>query len=496
MKPISRRPRLSFSVARGWLNDPNGLVFFAGEYHLFFQYYPYGIEWGPMHWGHAVSTDMVEWKELDIALRPDEKGMIFSGCAVVDEDDDSGFFDGGAGLIAFYTAFRRVAGTDRNEQEQCLAYSRDRGRTWTKYAGNPILKNPGIVDFRDPKVLRSRKTGKWVMVLSGGDRVFFYGSNNLKDWRRLSEFGIGEAGPQDCIWECPDLLHVPEAWPGREERDLWLLKLSVSNGNPMGGSGELLVPGHFDGTAFEALERGRFEWLDYGQDCYASQSWYLPGSDRIVILSWVSNSLYSDKIPTGGFWRGILSLPRELSVERRNGSAVIVQHPVEEIASYAKPPKILFCGPLTARVEARLPNGPLEISFISHNLDSFLLEFESDEGDRLSIGLAATCDGAELTLDRSAVGTHFLPGVKEVQRIALPASAARSLSIWYDQSVWQMFIDGGERVSTNLIFPKGDFSRVRLSPPEPAEGNPGEAHLVVTPYTPTDRATRLAASSP
>ena len=496
MKPISRRPRLSFSVARGWLNDPNGLVFFAGEYHLFFQYYPDGIERGPMHWGHAVSADMVEWHDLDIALRPDEKGMIFSGSAVVDEDDDSGFFNGSAGLIAFYTAFRRVAETDRNEQEQCLAYSRDKGRAWTKYRDNPILENPGIVDFRDPKVLRYKKTKSWIMVLSGGDRVLFYGSDNLRDWRCLSEFGIDEVGLRDCIWECPDLLHAPEVGPDQEGRDLWLLKLSVSNGHPMGGSGELLIPGHFDGITFEALERGCFEWLDYGQDCYASQSWHLPDSDRIVLISWVSNSLYSNRIPTGASWRGILSLPRELRVERRNGSAVIVQQQAKEIASYAKPPKVLFCGLLAMRVEAELPDGPLEISLVSHEIDSFLLEFESDEGDRLSICVAGTSDGAELVLDRSAVGLPFGPGVKEVQRIALPASEARSLSIWYDQSVWQMFIDGGERVSTNLIFPKGDFSRVAFSPLGSVGANPGEANLVVTPYAPTNRATSLAASLP
>ncbi|MDP3177660.1 MAG: glycoside hydrolase family 32 protein [Spirochaetaceae bacterium] len=485
-----RRPALCYSAARGWLNDPNGLVFFDGEYHLFFQYHPHGAMWGPMHWGHAVSEDLVAWRDLGIALEPDEKGVIFSGSAVVDEGDASRFFGGGAGLVVFYTANRRVEGKESSVQEQCLAFSHDRGRTWTKYEGNPIIPNPGIVDFRDPKVFRHEQTGRWIMVVSGGDRALFYGSADLLDWRPLSEFTSEGYGPRSAVWECPDILRFPCAMAGGRGGDLWLLKVSVTEGNPAGGSGEIVIPGRFDGIRFEALETGGFEWLDVGQDCYASQSWHIPGSDRIVITSWMSNHSYAGEVPAGDDWRGILSLPRELCVEPRGEAFAIIQRTVREVARYALESRTIIDGELPARVDAPLPAGPAEIRLETRGSADFAMEFSSEDGDLLIVRCGGATEGREMVLDRSAVGTPFSCRATAVQRIALPDAGLRELVIFYDGCVWQMFVNGGEIVSSNLVFPTSALSRVsleRLEPLEPLEplvppGSAGDVRLTVTAY--------------
>jgi len=201
------RPQYHFSPEKNWSNDPNGMVYYQGEYHLFYQYNPADVVWGPMHWGHAVSKDLIHWEHLPIALEPDQKlGMIFSGSAVVDKNDTTGFFDGGEGLVAIYTTH-----LEREEgplQQQAIAYSKDNGRSWTKYEGNPVIKNYGVEDFRDPKVIWHQETEKWVMVVACDDRVRFYNSPDLKEWKYLSEFG-SELGSHGGVWECPDLFKLP-----------------------------------------------------------------------------------------------------------------------------------------------------------------------------------------------------------------------------------------------------------------------------------------------
>jgi len=310
------RPTLHFTPPQGWMNDPNGLVWFEGEYHLFYQYHPDGLEWGPMHWGHAVSPDLLHWQHLDTALLPDEEGMCFSGSAIVDHRDRSGLFDGRPGLLAFYTA-HRVTGARPEDyvQEQCLAYSRDRGRSWHKYAGNPVIAAPGFRDFRDPKVLWHAASDAWIMALACGQSIRFYRSDNLLDWTLASEFGEGQGRHTPGPWECPDLFELPlEDGPGGRggQGSRWVLVVGVGAGDDDWGSFTQYFVGAFDGTRFHnhnAPERVLL--LDESRDFYAVQSWSDAPDGRRLAIAWMSNWLYANQIPAGG-WRGALSFPREL----------------------------------------------------------------------------------------------------------------------------------------------------------------------------------------
>ena len=276
------RPRFHFTPPAMWMNDPNGLVHYDGEYHLFYQYHPDDTVWGPMHWGHAVSRDLVHWEHLPIALEPDSLGYIFSGSAVVDRDDTSGFGDDGepplVAIFTYHDPVRGAAGADDHES-QGIAYSTDRGRTWTKYAGNPVLPNPGArKDFRDPNVFWHEPTGRWVMVVSVTDHVELYGSPDLKSWSYLSSFGA-DHGAHGGTWECPDLFPIRVEGT---DRTMWALILNLNPGGPQGGSGTQYFVGAFDGTEFvldpgfeSALSEQTAMWLDWGRDNYAEACHYL-----------------------------------------------------------------------------------------------------------------------------------------------------------------------------------------------------------------------------
>jgi len=243
------RPTFHFTPPSKWMNDPNGMFFYEGEYHLFYQYYPEGTTWGPMHWGHAVTKDLVTWEHLPIALYPDSLGYIFSGSAVVDHQNTSGFgIDGEPPIVALYTYHdmeKEQAGAI-DYQSQALAYSNDRGRTWVKYEGNPVLPNLGIRDFRDPKVIWDADSKQWVMVLAAWDEVQLFGSPNLKEWNALSSFGK-TYGSHAGVWECPDLFPMIVEETGEKK---WVLLLSINPGSPNGGSGTQYYVGDFDGTQF------------------------------------------------------------------------------------------------------------------------------------------------------------------------------------------------------------------------------------------------------
>jgi fructan beta-fructosidase len=231
----THRPQFHFSPKEKWMNDPNGMVYYAGEYHLFYQYYPDSTVWGPMHWGHAISQDLLHWEHLPIALYPDSLGWIFSGSAVVDYQNTSGLGSKeNPPLVAIYTYhYDQLEKQKRNDfQYQALAYSIDKGRTWQKYAQNPVLKNPGIRDFRDPKVFWHNETRKWVMILAAQDRVKLYNSPNLKDWAFLSDFGQA-SGAHGGVWECPDLFTLPH--PTEKGKHKWLMLVSINPGGILWG---------------------------------------------------------------------------------------------------------------------------------------------------------------------------------------------------------------------------------------------------------------------
>ena len=300
------RPRYHFSAPKGWLNDPNGVVWYRGEYHLFYQYYPHNLNWGPMHWGHAVSRDLVHWENLPVALYPDEDGMIFSGTVVIDKDDTSGLFCGGEGMVAVYTGHVGREGNTPIEY-QCIAYSKDCGRTWTKYGGNPVLTAPDVpdaYDFRDPKVFWHEGTGKWIMFLGGGFyRV--YSSADLIHWTLESESLIHE--------EFPDLFTV--AVEGTQERK-WVLNLA----------GFKYYIGSFDGKRF-LREEGPYT-SDWSDGCQATLTFNNMPDDRTAAIAWMRDG---SRAPTDP-WRNNMTVARKFTLRRMpDGTHRLVQHPVREL---------------------------------------------------------------------------------------------------------------------------------------------------------------------
>ena len=302
------RPQFHFTPEKNWMNDHNGLVFFEGEYHLFYQYNPFGINWGHMSWGHAVSEDLVHWDHLPVALNEEDGIMIFSGSAVVDWKNKSRFGrNGQPPLVAIYTGHR----SSNQNQSQCIAYSNYEGRSWTKYKGNPVLQNPGTKDFRDPKVIWYEETNKWIMSLAVGNYVNFYSSPDLKKWEFESEFGSGE-GAHGGVWECPDLF--PLRING-ENTQKWVLLVSMNPGGPNGGSATQYFVGDFNGHKF-TNELKQIRWIDYGKDNYAGVTWSdIPDEDgRRIFIGWMNNWQYAQTVPTNP-WRSSQTIPRELELK-------------------------------------------------------------------------------------------------------------------------------------------------------------------------------------
>ena len=321
------RPQVHFSPARHWMNDPNGLVYFNGWYHLFFQYNPYGSRWGHISWGHAVSRDLLHWRQLPVAIAEGRRFRIFSGSAVVDWHDSSGFGVGGRPpLVAIYTASPR---SGQGPQTQNLAYSTDGGITWRKYAGNPVL-DIGLRNFRDPKVFWYAPGHEWIMVvsLSRARRLSFYSSPNLRTWRHTGDFG--PAGDTQGVWECPDLFELPvENRPGETR---WVLKVDSQRTRPGGGGGGQAFIGRFNGRTFIASSTPA-QPLDLGEDYYASASWSdLPRSQgRHITLGWMDKWTYAQVAPTAP-WRGAMAFPRSVSLRLRHGSYHLMQRPIAELA--------------------------------------------------------------------------------------------------------------------------------------------------------------------
>ncbi|HET7690958.1 MAG TPA: glycoside hydrolase family 32 protein [Nocardioidaceae bacterium] len=344
-RPAPARPRVHVTPGRGWLNDPNGPVLLDGRHHVFFQHQPDSLEWGPMHWGHAVSDDLLHWKARPIAMKPDSDGVVYSGSIVQDGDGP---------LLAYYT---RVS--PDGVEAQCLATSDD-GDEWHRHHASPLLVPPeGVTDFRDPKVLRYGDS-HWVMVLAVGEEVWFYRSDDLLTWVFTSRFGRGY-GAHDGVWETPDLIDLG---------DTWVLSVSVISGGPVGGSGTQYFAGTFDGDTFTTEDTG-VHWVDLGPDFYAPQSWW--GVEDSTWLGWMSNWSYAARVPADT-WRGVLSLPRTLTWDEG-----LVQTPA--------PP---FAGSRAGTDRLELVAGRLRV-----------------EGDRYELDVRGTrlvvADGL-LTLDRTATG--------------------------------------------------------------------------------------------
>lgn len=451
------RPLLHFTPPANWLNDPNGLVYYAGEYHLFYQYHPASTVWGPMHWGHAVSRDLIRWEHLPIALSPDEHGTIFSGSAVVDWHNTAGF--GQEALIALFTHDSPTG------QRQSLAYSTDQGRSWRKYAGNPLLEPPpGEKDFRDPKVFwyaAGPERGHWVMLLAVQDSIWFYTSPDLKAWRFGSEFGE-QAGLHAGVWETPDLFALPVQQPGKPAAAgelRWVLTVGVGAGATVDEQGTQYFVGTFDGFTFQSENPpATILRADFGPDFYAAQGWNALPDQRKLWIAWLNNWIYALQTPTSP-WRGAMSLPRELGLVATPAGPRLTQQPIPAWQSYRR--KHWAWQKLTLADEsplAALPNAPVEISAeFARNADSPVtvcgLYLTSSNGERTIIGYEWA--GQELFVDRRQSGlVDFHPDFGRVYRAPLlPTDDVLRLHIFVDRCVLEVFGNGGLAVLTAQIFP-------------------------------------------
>lgn len=449
------RPQIHFSSKKNWINDPNGMVYLDREYHLFFQYNPLRSTWGNMSWGHAVSTDLIYWEQLSVALMPDNLGDIFSGCAVVDKNNTAGF--GANALIAVYTS----SGT---KQTQCLAYSLDKGRTFNKYVNNPVLSNSGITDFRDPKVFWHEASNQWIMALATSQTITFYSSENLKKWDKLSSFGEG-IGSHGGVWECPDLF--PLNFDGEEK---WVLLVSNA-GAPNGGTATQYFIGSFDGVNFTADEAPYPLWMDYGRDNYAGVTWSnLPDPNRRILIGWMNNWDYANEIPSfpmnnANGARGAMTLPRDLSIARHpDGHLVLCNKIVDEINNIA------------SGWESFSPKPDVETALNLNDKKAYQLQVEMEPASDDIVSLVLSNQQKEfvvIELDKQLNQLIFNRNNSENIEISnlfrgsfratLPAEMTKiKIDIYVDQSSIEVFLNDGLVVQTNLVFPETIYNFVRV----------------------------------
>lgn len=458
------RPQFHFTPKDQWMNDPNGMVFYEGEYHLFYQYHPESTVWGPMHWGHAVSQDLVHWEHLPIALAPDEHGAIFSGSVVVDKHDTSGFFGGKSGLVAIFTHHDTKPGTDLTRQRQSIAYSTDRGRTWIKYANNPVLIEEALPDFRDPKVFWFNPQQSWVMVIAAGDDIRFYKSPNLKDWTYSGEFGVGQ-GSHDGVWECPDLFELPVDGDTINKR--WVLIVSIGeDANFLEGSRTQYFIGSFNGDTFVPEESpAPLLWLDHGRDNYAGVTWSdVPEQQgRRLFIGWMNNWKYANVIPTFN-WRGAMTLPRELTLTAELEGVRLLQKPIRELQAQRR----------SEQNWAAFELSHSEITVTHGDLLEIIAEFEFD--DELEFGLKLRASETEETIvgysthkqllfiDRSRSGAIDFHGDFACKHSALLKAETGNikLHIFVDRSSIEAFANDGKLVMTDQIFPLSSSTGIKL----------------------------------
>lgn len=444
------RPLYHFSPAWGWMNDPNGMVYKDGEYHLFYQYNPYGSMWGNMHWGHAVSKDLSRWEHLPVAIAPDALGTIFSGSCVVDKDNTAGF--GPGALVAFYTS-----ASDR--QVQSLAYSLDNGRTFKKYDRNPILTSTQR-DFRDPKVFWHADSGKWILILAVGQEMQIYSSPNLKEWTYQSSFGAGQ-GAHAGVWECPDLFELPVK--GTELKK-WVLICNLNPGGPFGGSATQYFVGTFDGKTFVNESPGLTKWMDYGKDHYAAVTWSNAPGDRKIALAWMSNWEYANNVPTRQY-RSANAVPRDLALYTKNGQTYLSSVPSPEITALRgkaqkkgsfKVDRSYEINPLLSS------NGgayEIEIKFKNTDADVIGLQLFNSKGEEVEMYYNLL--DHTFTMDRRNSGlVDFSPTFATATSAPTGAGQEYVLRLLVDKSSIEAFDGNGEFVMTNLVFPEEPYNRI------------------------------------
>ena len=424
-----------------WMNDPNGMFYNENtqEWHLYYQYYPEATVWGPMHWGHSVSKDLVHWEHLPIAIYPDENGMIFSGSCIIDRANTAGFGDNA--IVAIYTS------ADKG-QHQSISYSNDGGLTFTAYAGNPVLKGD-IPDFRDPKVFWDEQSNQWTMALACQQEIRFYGSSNLKDWKLLSRFGEG-VGAHGGVWECPDLVKLSDV--SDQNSDKWVLIVNINPGGPFGGSATQYFVGDWNGKEFivESQEsRVESKWLDYGKDHYATVTWHNAPDARCVAIGWMSNWEYATIIPTEAF-RSQNTIARDLSLYIDDAGVYRVRV-VPSPESMALKGKAVKCLPDAAVVELELSGAQNSVVTLSNN-----------KGEKVVMTLDV--EAQTFSMDRTASGDcSFSDAFAAVTTAPLfVRHDTHHVTLFIDHCSIEAFGTDGEWAMTNLVFPSEPYNQIEV----------------------------------
>ena len=444
------RPTYHFSPLYGWMNDPNGMVYKDGEYHLFYQHNPYGSKWGNMHWGHAISKDLINWEHRPDAITPDALGTIFSGSAVVDTDNTAGF--GAGAIVAIYTQ-------NSDRQVQSIAYSTDNGRSFTKYENNPVLTSDAR-DFRDPKVFWHKETQRWIMLLAVGQEMQIFSSSNLKDWAFESSFGEGQ-GAHGGVWECPDLFELPV--DGTNEKK-WVLLCNLNPGGPFGGSATQYFVGTFNGKEFVNESPSQTKWMDWGKDHYATVTWSDAPDNRRIAIAWMSNWQYANDVPTSQY-RSPNSVPRDLSLFTVDGETYLQSAPSPELLKLrdiSQKRSFKVNGTRTIKDMIAGNEGAYEIELTIENQYADVIGFHlyNDKGEE--VDMQYDMKEKKFSMDRCKSGdVGFNENFPMLTWTAIESGKDElKLRLFVDKSSVEAFGDGGRFVMTNQVFPSEPYTHI------------------------------------
>ena len=451
----SFRPVYHHTPAYGWMNDPNGMFYKDGVYHLYFQYNPYGSVWGNMHWGHSTSTDLMHWKFEGCAIVPDAWGAIFSGSCVVDHENTAGF--GKEAVVAFYTSAKSTPWGDI--QMQSMAYSLDNGKTFTKYEGNPILTS-SEKDFRDPKVFWYAPGKHWVMILAVGQHMEIYSSVNLKEWKKESEFGAMQ-GAHGGVWECPDLVEIPVE--GTREKK-WVLICNLNPGGPFGGSAAQYFVGSFDGKKFVNESPTQTKWMDWGKDNYATVTWNNAPDGRCIALGWMSNWQYANNVPTRQY-RSANTLARDLTLYRERQELYLKSTPSVEVKK-ARGKKVSIPSFKVSEKHEMVnlfeeKQGAYEVEIVIQNAGASKIAFclLNDKGEKVS--MYYDLNRKQFVMDRSESGkVDFSKDFPAVTVAPVNVDKELTLRLFVDRSSIEAFGEDGKFVMTNLVFPSQPYVKM------------------------------------
>lgn len=449
------RPVYHHTPTYGWMNDPNGMFYKDGVYHLYFQHNPYGSTWGNMTWGHSTTTDLVNWNYEGLAIKPDAWGAVFSGSAVVDYDNTAGF--GKNAVVAFYTSAKSSPWGDT--QSQSMAYSLDNGKTFVKYAYNPVVTSSKR-DFRDPKVFWYAPDKHWVMILAGGQEMDIYSSKNLKDWKYESSFGAKQ-GAHGGVWECPDLVELPVE--GTKEKK-WVLICNINPGGPFGGNAAQYFVGTFDGKKFVNESPTQTKWMDWGKDHYATVTFSNAPGGRCIALGWMSNWQYQTVLPTLQY-RGSNTMARDLTLYRQDGELLLRCAPSPEIEKARMQKvsvpsfKVSDSYDLASLLEGNDGAYEIDMTIKNSGASKIMFTLSNDKGEK--VNMYYDIMRKQFVMDRSESGkVDFSVDFPAVTVAPVYDTDNIRLRLFVDRTSIEAFGEGGKFVMTNQVFPTEPYNKM------------------------------------